>query len=137
MSEAPWKKLVEQLRASDIESPYLDRLRARMPTGSSELAREILREMASALARSEAKVDAALLRVDLEARAIEEIAGAEVRDAAWRREINARIAAFNREREVALHCRWELLVHREALGFRRNDELATDYPVPPERAPVE
>ena len=41
--------------------------------------------------------------------------------------------AFNVQREVALEARWELLVHREALGFLRNGHLADEYPVPPRR----
>lgn len=137
MSEPAWKKLVLELRSSDYKSPYLDRLRARFSASShGDLAREVLQEMASALGRAEAKVEASIVRLDLGARSIDAMLASEVHDEAWRTEVNERIGAFNREREVALQARWELLVHREALGFRRNDELPTDYPIPAPRALV-
>ena len=137
MSEPAWKKLVLELRSSDYKSPYLDRLRARFSASSqADLAREVLQEMASALGRAEAKVEAAIVRLDLGSRSIDAMLDRTDRDAAWRTELNDRIGAFNREREVALQARWELLVHREALGFRRNEELTTDYPIPPPRALV-
>lgn len=49
MSEPTWKKLVAQLERKGHQSPYLDRLRDRLPTrvGANDLAAEILREMAS------------------------------------------------------------------------------------------
>jgi len=136
MMEPPWKRLLVELRSSDYKSPHLERLRARFPSPGASLAHDLLQEMASALGRSEAKVEAALVRLDLQARSIEALLAAEQRGGEWRIELNHAIAAFNREREVALHSRWELLVHREALGFRQNEDLPSLYPVPVRRDPI-
>ncbi|MDI1483831.1 hypothetical protein [Polyangium sp. y55x31] len=133
MSEPAWKKLVEQLKRKGHESPYLDRLRDRLPThlGGSDLAAEILREMASSLGRSEDKVNAALLELEVLGLAIDELvaAGAERNQV----EIRARVAAFNEGRTRAEQALWELRVHREALGFVRNEDLPSLYPIPPRR----
>ncbi|UQA60758.1 hypothetical protein [Polyangium aurulentum] len=133
MSEPTWKKLVEQLRDKGHKSPYLDRLRERLPAyGGSDLAAEILREMASALGRSEDKINAALLELEVMGQSIDALV-AEGNER-HRAEIRARVAAFNEGRERAEKALWELRVHREALGFRRNDDLATHYPIPPRRS---
>ncbi|WP_437317359.1 hypothetical protein [Sorangium sp. So ce385] len=132
MSEPTWKKLVDQLKDQGHKSPYLDRLRQRLPAAApSDLAGEILREMASALGRSEDKINVALLELELQGKALDELARGQGADA---RERAAMIAAYNRQREVAAQALWELRVHREALGFRRNDDLAAMYPIPPKRA---
>lgn len=130
MREPPWTSLVKSLTDAGHESPYLDRLRARLDPGRAhlELEMEIRAEIASALGRAEDKVNAALLRLELAARRLAaEPPGAPAR---WRL-----VADFNALREEALHARWELLVHREAVGFRRNAILHELYPVP-ERARV-
>ncbi|WP_437897302.1 hypothetical protein [Sorangium sp. So ce124] len=132
MTEPAWKKLVEQLKDQGHKSPYLDRLRQRLPAvGRTDLAGEILREMASALGRSEDKVNVALLELELQGIALDELALRQGADSTERAEM---IVAFNRQREVAARAVWELRVHREALGFRRNDDLAAIYPIPPKRA---
>lgn len=131
MSEPPWKHLVDQLRAEGHSSPYLDRLRQRLPaTGRSDLATEILQEMASALGRAEDKINAALLTLELQGKLLDELARDQGADPDERA---SRVAAFNRQREAAKQALWELRVHREALGFRRNDDLAELYPIPPKR----
>ncbi len=129
--EPAWKRLVESLKDSSFESPYLDRLAARLSTtnlrvaaGLGSIEREIVEEMAYALGRAEDKVNAALLELDVAARAVD-TADDEARHAA--------VAEFNALREAAITARWELLIHRESLGFRQNDMLPTYYPIPPKR----
>ncbi|WP_437925916.1 hypothetical protein WMF37_43800 [Sorangium sp. So ce291] len=135
MAEPTWKKLVDQLKNEGHRSPYLDRLRQRLPaSGPSDIAGEILREMASALGRSEDKVNVALLELELQGKALDALDALARRQGADPRERAARVAAFNRQREVATQALWELRVHREALGFRRNEDLAELYPIPPKRA---
>jgi hypothetical protein len=132
MSEPTWKKLVEQLRDKGHKSPYLDRLRERLPSyGGCDLAAEILREMAGALGRSEDKINAALLELEVMGQSIDALVaeGGE----RHRVEIHEQVRAFNEGRERAEKALWELRVHREALGFLRNDDLATHYPIPPRR----
>ncbi len=125
MPDAPWKSLVRDLTASGRESPYLDRLRSRVDVEQAHqsLEQELIQEMAAALGRAEDKVNAALLRLELAAEAV-----AAAGDHAERR---ACAAAFNARRLDALRARWELLIHREAIGFRRNDVLESLYPIPP------
>jgi hypothetical protein len=131
MAEPTWKKLVDQLKDQQHKSPYLDRLRQRLPaSGPSDLAGELLREMASALGRSEDKINVALLELELQGKALDELERTSGEDPTERA---ARVAAFNRQREAAARALWELRVHREALGFRRNDDLAALYPIPPKR----
>jgi len=136
VGEPTWKRLVEELRANDQpRTAHLDPLRDRFSIAGSfrELAREVLSEMACALRRSEDKVTASLERLDRHAKAIDELRASKRRDERWRRAIGERIDAFNCERDVAAHSLWELRVHREALGFLRNDDLADLFPIPPRR----
>jgi len=121
--EPAWKALVEQLLEEGHQSPYLERLRdrydVRAPRESIE--REVLREMASALARSEDKVNVALLELELCARRCEERAD------------RASVEAFNAKRQHAIKVRRELLIHRDALRFPRDPRFEERYPIPPKR----
>jgi hypothetical protein len=45
-------------------------------------------------------------------------------------ELAARPARFTALRREALHARHELLIHREAVGMRRNAMLESVYPTP-------
>ena len=67
MKEPPWKRLVEELKDEGYESIYLDRLRANLDVEAQHgiLEKEIVQEMAYALGRSAAKVDYALLELEL------------------------------------------------------------------------
>jgi hypothetical protein len=123
--ERPWQSLVRELRDSGIESPYLDRLRARhdVAAAQEELEKEIIHEMAQALGRAGEKVDVALLRLDLAGKAL-----AAATDDGERARL---AAAFNALRDAALTARHELRIHREAVGIRRNDALDREYPIPP------
>jgi hypothetical protein len=126
MRPAPWTSLVRTLADAGHQSPYLDRLRARVDPSRAQddLETEIRAEIAAALGRAEDKVNAALLRLELAGRDLDTAADGDRRQ---------RTADFNALREEALHARWELLVHREAVGFRRNGMLDELYPIPPRR----
>jgi hypothetical protein len=130
MADAPWRALVRELTDAGYESPYLERLRARLDLTQSwtSLEQEIIREMAAALGRAEDKLNAAFLRLELAGRAL----AAETAPAARRR----RAEEFNACRAAALRARWELVIQREAVGIRRNDILDNLYPIPP-RAPLD
>lgn len=126
-----WKRLVESLRAQKVESVYLDRLESRLGdlaaarrAGYGGLEQEIVEEMAFALGRAEDKVNAALLELELAGRAL---------DAAAPADRDRLRAAYNERRAAAATARWELVIHRESLGFVRNDELEGYYPIPPAR----
>jgi len=121
------KRLVAGLKERGYESVYLDRLEQRLDVEAAHevLEQEIVAEMAAALGRSAAKVDLALLHLELAAGEI---------DAAADPDERARLVArFNALRGEALRARHELAIHREAVGFRRNHELDKLYPVPAPR----
>ncbi|MBN1656339.1 MAG: hypothetical protein JXA30_21395 [Deltaproteobacteria bacterium] len=124
MRDQPWKNLLECLTDSEFDSPYLDRLRSRVEIaqGREGLQREILQEIAQALGRSEDKVNEALLELEmLEAEIAREA------DGNRRRSL---VETFNRKRESARRALRDLVIHREALGMRRNKQLAEIYPIP-------
>lgn len=118
---------MRELSRSGFESPYLDRLKKKIDVelATEELEKEIVQEMASALGRAGDKVDYALLRLDLVAKAIDEAP-----NPAERRK---KIARWNELREEAIEARYELRIHREAVGIRRNRVLEAMYPIPPRR----
>ena len=118
-------RLVRDLVSRGYESEYLTRLRSRFDAEQAyeDLEREILYEMACALGRAEEKVNVALLRLELARRELDEAQpGSEYAE---------RAEKFNSLRELAWQARYELLVHREAVGMRRNEILEQLYPIPP------
>jgi len=125
--DAPWTKLVRELKDSGYESPYLDRLRARLDPSEAllQLEQEIVREMAEALGRTEDKLNYALLRLELAGRDLD--AAADERERARLRERHEALRA------EAFEARQHLLIHREAIGIRRNRVLFEMYPIPPRR----
>jgi hypothetical protein len=122
-----WKTLVSELKDSGYQSPYLDRLRQRLDVEQAHatLEQEIVQEIAAALGRTATKLDYALLRLELAER--------DLRAAASDDDVAACAARFDALREEALQARHELLIHREAVGIRRNDVLEQLYPIPPRR----
>ena len=123
MKEPPWKRLVEELKDQGYESIYLDRLRATLDVEQQHgiLEKEIIQEMAYALGQSAAKVDHALLELELLQGEMEQCESAERRASLER--------AIRLKRHEALERRRQLLIHREALGIRRNDVLHRLYPI--------
>jgi hypothetical protein len=126
--------LVKELQDAGYESPYLDRLRGRLDVfqAQEQLEKEIVREMAVALGRTEDKLNVALLRLELARKDLDTAADADTGERV------ARTARFNTLRGEALRARHELLIHREAVGMRRNAILESVYPIPgPLPAPAE
>jgi hypothetical protein len=121
-----WKTLVTELKDSGYQSPYLERLRQRLDVEQAHatLEQEIVQEIAAALGRTATKLDYALLRLELAERDLR---------AATSDDVAACAARFDALREEALRARHELLIHREAVGIRRNDVLEQLYPIPPRR----
>ena len=123
MKEPPWKRLVEELKDQGYESIYLDRLRASLDVEQQHgiLEKEIVQEMAYALGRSAAKVDHALLELELLRGQLSACSSKHNREALEE--------AIESKQSEAYRLRRELLIHREALGIRRNDILETMYPI--------
>lgn len=114
---------MQQLVDEGRKSVYLERLRARydvrLPNETIE--KELMREMAGALARAEDKVNLALLKLELLAERCDE------------RGDRASVEAFNAQRRHALKVRRDLLIHRDALRFPRDPRFEQRYPIPPPR----
>ena len=119
-----WRNLVRQLTDAGYESPYLDRLKARVDPAQaqSSLEKEIVAEMAAALGRAEDKLNAALLRLELAGRELEAAAPAER---------TRHAIVFDARRADALQARWELVIQRESVGILRNEVIDRMYPIPP------
>jgi len=115
----------EPRTATRHDPAHLDVVRARVDpsVAQEELEREIVREIAAALGRSAEKVERALGRLETGRRAVDAAPDGEERARA--------IAAFEELRAAAISARHDLLIHREAVGIRRNDALETLYPIPP------
>lgn len=115
--EPAWKKLVEELTRDGYESPYLDRLLARVDPEQAleDVEREIVQEMAASLGRAEERVNHALLELELADRRGDS-------DEEWRA-----------IRDRAERLRRDLQIHREALGLLENKHLEAYYPIPRRR----
>jgi hypothetical protein len=127
--EPPWKRLAAELAEHGVQSRYLERVRARVDPEQelSSLQEEIAGEIARALGRTEEHLNLALAELELLgaklARLREQSASAA--------ELNAAVAAFNRQREVAEKRLRDLVIHREAAVFRRNQAVYEQHPIPP------
>jgi hypothetical protein len=129
MSGTAWKRLADQIEMSVAQTPYHARVRAKL-TALDNVAVELMQEMASSLRRSEEKVSTALTELEVIGKEIDELR----RGNAWARgQVRARIELWNKQRDAAAQALWELRVHREAIGFRQNSDLAERYPIPPKR----
>ena len=130
MQDKELKNRLTALVKEGVESPYIDRLRARVDPSQvvTDIQREIVSEMAQALGHSEEKLERALLELDVIAHRIKAL-GPTPNPAALA-ELEAR---FDAQRERCLKRRWELEVHREAVGFRNHEALNRLHPIPPRR----
>ena len=127
--EPPWKKLASELTAQGIESAYLERVKRRVDPEQelSSLENEIAGEIARALGDTEDKLNLAMAELELRAHQLAKLresgaATAQVREA---------VESFNRQRNEAEHRRRNLVIHREAAGFRRNQVIYDTFPIPP------
>lgn len=104
-------------------------LRERLPARSSlaALEQDIASEIAYSLGRAGNKLEAALQQAQATLSALQTAQPTE------RRQLTAR---FHEERTLAQRRLRDLMIQREALGFRRHNELLRLYPIPP-RLPEE
>jgi hypothetical protein len=122
------KRLADDLIAQDIESKYLARVLERVSQEQQldNLRNEIAREIAQALGRSEDRVNLALAELELLRARYERARAAGEPES----ELKALVRAHDAQRAVAKARLHELLIHREAIGFRRNQLLYELYPIP-------
>ena len=153
----PWRALAEQLVDEGCESIYLTRLRAQHDVRAhvDTLAEEVAEEMARALGRTTARVDYAFACLERDRQRASEAAAAvlrlrvpELRDelrshglavGGNKPELRARlmpvatadaVEAFDAQRAVCRKERQNLLIHRQALGFKTGNHGAVEkyYP---------
>ena len=124
-----FKRLAAELRAHGVQSEYLSRIDARLTREQrlENLEAEIAQEVAAALGRTDLRVNLAFAELEL-CKARYEQAKSAASALAVRREL---AEAFNQQRQVAQGRLRDLVIHREAIGFRRNQVLSEIYPVPP------
>jgi hypothetical protein len=127
--DPPWKKLAAELAAHGVESSYLHRVQARAGArqGLESLEMEITGEIARGLGRTEEQLHLALAELELRGAKLARLRAAAVIGP----ELQAAIAGFNEQRSVAQKRLVELVIHREAAGFRRNQAVYELYPIPP------
>ena len=128
----PWQTLAKKLQEQGRGSKYIQRLKNRVGPGAfsqvDELEKEMQQEIANALGRTEDKLLARMLQL--------EVAQVELEEAEKKRDTAARaqaVDAFNTARKAALSAKREMTIHRQACGFRRGNFQAMDehYPIPP------
>lgn len=124
-----YRNLASELLAHGVDSPYLARLGvcAQVEDRLEVLTVEHHQEMAGALGRTEFRVNLAFLELELYRARYD----AALRNGAHTRELGRLATAFNDQRHVVHQRLRELLIHREAIGFHRNEILDELYPVHP------
>lgn len=93
---------------------------------------DIMREKAEALGQAGRKVDESLQRL----RSLEEQINILIHEGKSAVEINALIKEFNQVRETALQRLHHLIIHREAIGFRRHAHVKKMYCIPLKKQPL-
>ena len=111
-------KVTSALRAKRHEGVT----RANAANGVESLEREFLQEMAYSLKRAEDKLLDALDAVE-EAFKASQSASPQTRG--WT------VKRYNKARDAAKTARWEMIVHREAIGMRDAQHIRERYPIPP------
>ena len=153
----PWRALAEQLVDEGCESIYLTRLRAQHDVRAhvDTLAEEVAEEMARALGRTTSRVDYVFACLERDRQRAHDAAAAvlklrvpELRDelrshglpvGGNKPELRARlmpvatadaVEAFDAQRQVCRKERQNLLIHRQALGFKTGNHGAVEkyYP---------
>ena len=153
----PWRALAEQLVDEGCESIYLTRLRAQHDVRAhvDTLAEEVAEEMARALGRTTSRVDYAFACLERDRQRAHDSAAAvlrlrvpELRDelrshglpvGGNKPELRARlmpvatadaVEAFDAQRAICRKERQNLLIHRQALGFKTGNHGAVEkyYP---------
>ena len=111
-----------------MESPYLDRVRTHVDAEQDlqALQEEIAGEIARALGKTEQRLNLALAELELCGAKLARLRAAG--DSGH--ELEEAVNAFNRQRGEAEKRLRDLVIHREAAGFRRNQALYDAHPIP-------
>ena len=114
------------LRHGSSKRGYFD---PELPT-KAEL--DIMREKAEALGRTGGRLDGCLRRLKV----LEERIGGLETEGKGAKGLSSLTGEFNHVRQKALKYLHHLIIHREAIGFRRHSNLEKMYRIPAKRRPV-
>lgn len=116
------RHILERSERAGVQSVHPDRLRQRVQRvyGYGDIHAELAEEMANALGRTAAHVDAALLDCAIHAQ-----------EMATRGDSPELRAAYREARRRAQRALRDLMIHREALGMYDHRRVEEEYPLPP------
>jgi hypothetical protein len=119
--------LASELAAHGVESQYVARVQAHISLEErlEGLQVEHQQAMAGALGKSDMRANLALAELELRRARYDRA----VREGASDAECARLALAFNEQRDLAHRRVRDLLIHREAIGFRRNQILDELYPI--------
>lgn len=128
-TERRYRRLATELVAHGVQSQYIARIEGRIgPVQRIEaLEAEVNQDIAGALGQSDLRVNFALAELELCKARFERA----VRERTDHQILTVLANAFNKQRLLAQKRLRELLIHREAVGFRRNQVLSELYPIAP------
>jgi hypothetical protein len=144
-----WKRIANQIKKGLVigpdtsdESVYSARLRATHDHRDAveKIEDELMEEMAGALGRSGTKCDVLFLLLENQGKRCDEVAalisdavGAEFEEN--KVALQTAVTEFNRLRHDAENARRELIIHRQAVGFRQSNYefVESHWPLPPRR----
>ncbi len=104
----------------------------RLVKEQTSIEKEILQEIAEALGNAGIRVEEALgelRKLDQEIDDMQKKSS----EKDEQKQLLAMIDRFNDLREVAISQFRNLLIHREAVGFRKHDQMKVKYPIPPKK----
>lgn len=127
--EPQWQKPATDLakNGSDSGEPEHVRASAGAEQKLQALQAEIAGEIARALGRTEESLKLALAELELRSKNLAYLRTRGASDP----DLRAAIDAFNQQRALAEKRLLDLVIHREAAGFRRNQAVYDRYPIPP------
>ena len=114
-----WERSAKLVKNSDVTNPYLERIRSETVDPALQLKTiedELCGAIGKALGRQGEKIGFALSEMEKEFQRYEEF----LRFRAWEEALMC-AHRHNEARKRAIKARWELLVHRQAVGFTVNN----------------
>ena len=114
-SPATWERSAKMVKNTDVTNPYLERVRSEVVDPALQLKTiedELCGAIGKALGRQSEKIVFAIREMQKELDLYERL-----KDEGQLKKANGAAARYNEARSRAIQARWELLVHRQAVGF--------------------
>mmetsp|Transcript_59690 Transcript_59690/g.69767 ORF Transcript_59690/g.69767 Transcript_59690/m.69767 type:complete len:187 (-) Transcript_59690:184-744(-) len=130
-SDTSWGRSARTVQNTDITSEYWEHVRAKSDPALhvKTIEEELCGEMGKALGKQGGKVENALYAMGVEQKQYKKLMEGDPKK--WSEEILASATRYNSFREIAVKARWELVVHRQAVGFIVNNHKLVHerYPI--------